>query len=170
MQYAMLDLTINIEIHSCVRVSRVRKWSRSDSTSVGCVCSHFLRIIIWSVQFSYQILEFDFPVLTSTISEFQAVNKEVKKGSQTTISCIITGLSAATASVSWRTSTGAVVSGDNFTPSVGTQADGNQTSTLLVKGAQVSADTAYTCRVTSGSLPDSGSSNTTVNLNVYGRL
>ena len=101
-------------------------------------------------------------------SEVQSVNKEVKKGSDTTISCVISGITAA-ATVSWRTNSGEVT-GENFTPVQGTHSNGKQTSTLAVKGAQVTADTSYTCRVTSGSLSDSGSSDTTVNLNVYGRL
>ena len=102
------------------------------------------------------------------ISDVQPVNKEVKKGSDTTISCVITGI-AAKATVSWHTSSGEV-SGNNFTPVEGTYSNGKQTSTLTVKGTQVTADTAYTCRVTSGSLPDSGYSETTVNLNVYGKF
>jgi hypothetical protein len=79
---------------------------------------------------------------------------------------MITGLTAK-ATVSWRTSSGEV-SGENFTPTQGTFDKGKQTSTLAVKGTQVTLDTVYTCRVTSGSLPDSGYSDTTVNLNVYG--
>ena len=92
----------------------------------------------------------------------------MKKGSDTTKSCVITGLTAK-ATVSWRTSSGEVT-GSNFTPVEGTYSNRKQTSTLTVKGTQVTADTAYTCRVTSGSLPDSGYSDTTVNLNVYGKL
>ena len=92
----------------------------------------------------------------------------MKKGSDTKLSCVITGLTAK-ATVSWRTSLGEV-SGDNLTPAEGTYSNGKQTSTLTVKGTKVTADTAYTCRVTSGSLPDSGYSDTTVNLNVYGKF
>ena len=92
----------------------------------------------------------------------------MKKGSETKLSCVITGLTAK-ATVSWRTSSGEV-SGNNFTPVEGTYSNGKQTSTLTVKGTQVTADTAYICRVTSGSLPDSGHSDTTVNLNVYGKV
>ena len=102
------------------------------------------------------------------ISEVQSVNKEVKKGSDTTISCVITEITA-TATVSWRTSSGEV-SGDNFTPDQGSYSDGKHASTLTVKGTQVTADTAYTCRVTSGPLPDSGYWDTSVNLNVYGKF
>ena len=108
--------------------------------------------------------------MTSFISEVEAVSKEVKKGSESTISCVITGLSEATATVSWRSSTGDAVTGDNFTPAVGTQAGGKQTSTLLVKGPQISIDTAYTCTVSSGTLIASESSDTIVNLDVYGKI
>ena len=94
------------------------------------------------------------------------MNTEVKKGSDTTISCVITGLTE-TATVTWRTSTGPV-SGDKLVPVQGSHSDGTQTSTLSVDGTLVNDDTAYTCRVTSGSLPDSSHSDTTVNLNVYG--
>jgi hypothetical protein len=108
--------------------------------------------------------------MTSLISEVEAVSKEVKNGSETTISCVITGLSDATATVSWRTSTGEAVAGENFTSAMGTQANGKQTSTLLVKGPQVSVDTAYTCTVTSGTYAKSESSDTIVNLDVYGKI
>ena len=91
---------------------------------------------------------------------------EVQKSTTTTISCEITGISS-TATVTWRTSTG-VVSGDEFTATQGSHSEGTQTSTLAVDGTQVNVDTAYTCRVTSGSLPESGSFDTTVNLKVFG--
>ena len=94
------------------------------------------------------------------------MNTEVKKGSDTTISCVITGLTE-TATVTWRTSTGPVPA-EKFTPVQGSHSGGTQTSTLAVDGTLVNDDTAYTCRVTSGSLPDSSHSDTTVNLNVYG--
>ena len=108
--------------------------------------------------------------MTSFISEVEAVSKEVKKSSQTTISCVITGLSDATATVSWRTKTGDAVTGENFTPAAGTLSGGTQTSTLLVKGPQVSEDTEYTCTVTSGKYTGSGASDTIVNLDVYGKI
>ena len=94
------------------------------------------------------------------------MNREVKKGSDTTISCVISGLTE-TATVTWRTSTGPVPA-EKFTPVQGSHSAGTQTSTLAVDGTLVNDDTAYTCRVTSGSLPDSSHSDTTVNLNVYG--
>ena len=94
------------------------------------------------------------------------MNKQVKKGSDTTISCVINGLTE-TATVTWRTSTEPVPA-EKFTPVQGSHSAGTQTSTLAVDGTLVNDDTAYTCRVTSGSLPDSSHSDTTVNLNVYG--
>ena len=96
----------------------------------------------------------------------QSVSKEVKKGSTTTISCVITGITD-TATVTWRTSTGEV-SGIGFTATQGSHSGGTQTSTLAVKGTQVNVDTAYTCRVTSGSLPESGHFDTTVILDIFG--
>ena len=104
--------------------------------------------------------------LSNLTSEVESVNREVKKGSDTTISCVISGLTE-TATVTWRTSTGPVPA-EKFTPVQGSHSAGTQTSTLAVDGTLVNDDTAYTCRVTSGSLPDSSHSDTTVNLNVYG--
>ena len=92
----------------------------------------------------------------------------MKKGSDTTISCVITGLTE-TATVTWRTSTEPVPA-ERFTPMQGSHSGGAQTSTLTVDGTLVNGDTAYTCRVTSGSLSDSSQYDTTVNLNVYGRF
>ena len=99
--------------------------------------------------------------------DVESVSKEVKKGSTTTISCVLTGITD-TATVTWRTSTGQV-SGSGFTATQGSHSGGTQTSTLAVDGTQVNVDTAYTCRVTSGSLTVSGHFDTTVNLNVFGK-
>ena len=90
----------------------------------------------------------------------------MKKGSDTTISCAITGLTE-TATVTWRTSAGPVPA-EKFSSIQGSHSGGAQTSTLAVDGSLVNEDTAYTCRVTSGSLADSSHSETTVNLKVYG--
>ena len=100
------------------------------------------------------------------LSDVQSVEKEVKKGSTTTISCVVTGITE-TVTVSWRTAT-APVSGSKFDSVQGSHSDGTQTSTLTVDSTEVTEDKAYTCRVTSGSLPDSGHFDNTVNLNVFG--
>ena len=57
------------------------------------------------------------------------MNKEVKQGSTTTISCVITGITDI-ATVTWRTSTGEV-SGDEFTATQGSHSEGTQTSTEI---------------------------------------
>jgi hypothetical protein len=103
------------------------------------------------------------------ISEVEAGSKEVKKGTETTISCVVSGLDDP-ATVTWVISTGAAVSGTDFTPNEGVLSDGIQTSTLLVKAAQVTVDTAYTCRVTPGTHSASTPSDTAVHLDVFGKF
>ena len=98
------------------------------------------------------------------------MSKKVKKGTETTISCVITGLSDATATVTWRTSTGDKVSGAEFLPNSGDQEEGKQTATLKVGGSLVTSDQAYTCTIESGSYSASGSSDTVVNLDIYGEI
>ena len=99
-------------------------------------------------------------------SDVQGIEKEVMEGSTTTISCVITGITE-TVTVAWRTAT-EPVTGDKFTSVQGSHSGGTQTSTLTVDSTEVTEDKAYTCRVTSGSLPDSGYFDNTVNLNVFG--
>ena len=87
--------------------------------------------------------------------------------STTTISCVITGITERV-TVAWRTST-EPVSGSKFNFVQGSHSGGTQTSTLTVDSTEVTEDKAYTCRVTSGSLPDSGHFDSNVNLNVFGK-
>ena len=108
--------------------------------------------------------------LTVLISAVEAKSSEVKTGTETTISCAITGLDT-TATVEWiDSSTNSAVTGSDFVATEGSESGGNQESTLLVKTAEVSADKVYTCRVKSGAYTDSAASDTTVNLNVYGKI
>ena len=100
------------------------------------------------------------------ISDVQSIEKEVKKGSATTISCVVTGIEE-TVTVAWRTAT-EPVSGSKFTSVQGSHSGGTQISTLTVDSTEVTEDKAYTCRVTSGSFPDSSHFDSTVNLNVFG--
>ena len=79
---------------------------------------------------------------------------------------MITGI-AETVTVSWRTAT-EPVSGSKFNSVQGSYSSGTQISTLTVDSTEVTEDKAYTCRVTSGSYPDSGHFDNTVNLNVFG--
>ena len=100
----------------------------------------------------------------------EAKSKEVKIGTATTISCVITGLGG-TATVTWTKSDGSALPDDGgYTPTPGSESDGTQTTTLLVASGSVAEDTAYLCKVTSGELPESAVSDTTVNLDVYGEV
>ena len=116
----------------------------------------------------FYVIEFSY-LLTKMLSEVAAKSQEVKSGTETTISCAITGLTgSAVATVVWQDSTGAAVTGANFAPTPGTQSSGDQTATLLVKAGEVTADKVYSCQVTSGTYTDSAASATAVNLDVYG--
>ena len=90
----------------------------------------------------------------------------MKKGSTTVISCVITGITESV-TVAWRTATDPV-SGNKFTSVQGSHSGGAQTSTLTIDSTEVTEDKAYTCKVTSGSYPDSGYFDNTVILNVFG--
>ena len=117
------------------------------------------------------MLVFRFSVLTSIISEVEKGHREVKKNyADTEISCKITGLDAKAGKVEWLDSTGKAVAGSNYNPDEGTFNSGTQISKLLVKKAAVLKDAAYTCRIIFGSLSSSAHSDTSVNLNVYGKI
>ena len=106
------------------------------------------------------------------ISAVEALGQEVKaESTETTISCKITGL-AAQATVVWLdTPQGTTaLSGADFTAKEGNYDNGEQTPTLQVKGNSAKEDKNYYCKVTSGSLSKSDSSETTVPLNVYGEI
>ena len=92
----------------------------------------------------------------------------MRKGSTTTISCVITGITE-TVTVAWRTSS-EPVSGVESTAVQGNHSSGAQTSTLTIDSTEVTEDKAYTCRVSSGSYPDSGYFDNIVHLNVFGML
>ena len=100
------------------------------------------------------------------LSEVESVGKEVRKGSTTAISCVITGITE-TVTVTWQTVT-EPVSESKFNSVQGSLSGGTQTSILTVDSTEVTEDKAYTCRVTSGYYPDSGYFDNTVNLNVFG--
>ena len=84
------------------------------------------------------------------------------KGTETTLTCKITGLSA-TATVTW-------MKGSEVDEGVneGALTEDTQTATLTVSDPQ--EDTEYTCVVTSGEYPASSSSTTLVTLNTYCEL
>jgi hypothetical protein len=117
--------------------------------------------------FTDEFLHFNFQVLNSIFSEVEAVDQWVKKNTETTISCKITGI-AATATVEYLDSLGKAITGLNYSPDPGAESSGTQEPKLLVKAAAVLEDTAYICRVTSKTYPDSAHSDTKVYLYAYG--
>jgi hypothetical protein len=78
-------------------------------------------------------------------------NKEVETGSETTISCSITGITRKLDDVIWRKDDSNVktLSEGDYIVSVGTYESNSQTTTLTVKAAANIDDTTYTCVITS---------------------
>ena len=87
------------------------------------------------------------------------MSKDAHLGTDTTLLCKITGLTAK-ATVIWN-----LDSAQQGGQEGNLADDGSQTSTLTVADPQ--QDTEYTCMVTSGQYPTSTPSITTVALNVY---
>ena len=79
------------------------------------------------------------------------MNKEVESRTDSTISCIISGITKKLESVIW-TKDGTDVtslSAENYVVSPGTYDSNSQTTTLTVKAAANTADSTYTCVITS---------------------
>ena len=88
-----------------------------------------------------------------------------------TISCIITGITEQLDTVVW-TKDGTDVttlSADNYVVSPGTYDSNSQTTTLTVKAAANTADSTYTCVITSQEHQETNKP-TTVILNVFGKI
>ena len=98
------------------------------------------------------------------------MNKEVESGTDATISCIITGITKNLDSVIWKKSgTGVTaLSGSNYVVSAGTYGSNSQTTTLTVKAAANTADSIYTCVVSSTEW-EITNRETNVALNVFGK-
>ena len=79
------------------------------------------------------------------------MNKEVKSDTDATISCVINGLTKKLDNIVW-TKDGTDVtelSPDNYVVSPGTYGSNSQTTILTVKAAANTADSTYTCVITS---------------------
>ena len=103
-------------------------------------------------------------------SEVQPTDKEVQVGTETTVSCVISGITRQLDSVVW-TKDGTDVTtllGTNYVVSPGTYNSNSQTTTLTVKAAANTADTTYTCVITSDEWIVSDKQ-TNVILNVFGK-
>ena len=87
-------------------------------------------------------------------SEVEAKHSEVLKGTQSTISCVVTGLTKALDTVVWEkpSSGGAITNNvEDYKIEVGTyqESSHSQTTILTVPAAANSADAVFTCVVTS---------------------
>ena len=106
----------------------------------------------------------------SIFPDVQPTNKEIETGTETTISCIITGITQQLDAVV-RKKDGTDVrslSGSNYIVSAGTYSSNSQTTTLTVKAAANTADSTYTCVITSDEWRVSNKE-TNVILNVFGK-
>ena len=103
-------------------------------------------------------------------SDVSPINKEVETGTETSISCVITGITTELDNVVW-TKDGTDVttlSADNYVVSPGTYDSNSQTTTLTVKAAANTADSIYTCVITSDEWQQTNKQ-TNVILNVFGK-
>jgi len=75
----------------------------------------------------------------------------VELGTETTVSCVVTGITQRLDAVVWKIAGTDVtsLSGSNYVVSAGTYSSNSQTTTLTVKAAANTADSTYTCFVTS---------------------
>ena len=113
--------------------------------------------------------------MTSVYSDVKAHSAEVKSGTDTTISCVISGIKNRV-TVEWllNGASVSVISSDSrssYTSNTGSvDADNmnSQTATLNIEGSAVKKDGTYTCRVQSELFSESPTSDTVVYLYVYG--
>ena len=84
-------------------------------------------------------------------SVVQPINKEIESATEATISCVISGITRQLDAVVWRKDGNDVttLSGSNYAVSAGTYGSNSQTTTLTVKAAANTADSTYTCAITS---------------------
>ena len=92
-------------------------------------------------------------------------------GADATISCVVTGITQQLDAVVWRKGGTDVttLSGSNYVVSPGTYDSNSQTTTLTVKAAANTADSTYTCVITSDEW-EITNRETSVILNVFGNL
>ena len=87
-------------------------------------------------------------------------------GTQTVLTCLITGITQTVTAVTWSDSNGLISDGDPYTISAGTFNTDRQSATLTVASGGVTADKTFTCSVTSNDW--TGSVTSTAELKVYG--
>ena len=85
-------------------------------------------------------------------SDVRPINKEVERGTDATVSCVVTGITQQLNSVVWKkggTDVTTLSEDNSYVVSAGTYGSNSQTTTLTVKAAVNTADSTYTCVITS---------------------
>ena len=99
----------------------------------------------------------------------QPINKEVETSTEATISCVVTGITRQLDAVVWTkggTDVTTLTEDNSYVVSAGTYGSNSQTTTLTVKAAVNTADSTYTCVITSNEHQVTNKA-TTVTLNVF---
>ena len=102
----------------------------------------------------------------------QPINKEVLAGTDTSISCVISGITQQLDSVSWTkdgTDVTTLSEDNSYVVSAGTYGSNSQTTTLTVKAAVNTADSTYACVITSNEHQETNKP-TSVTLNVFSKF
>ena len=98
------------------------------------------------------------------------ISKEVEENTDATISCIVSGITKKLDSVSWTkggTDVTTLSEDNSYVVSAGTYGSNSQTTTLTVKAAANTADSTYTCVITSNEWVETDKE-TVATLNVFG--
>ena len=102
----------------------------------------------------------------------QPINKEVLAGTDTSISCVISGITQQLDNVVWTkdgTDVTTLSEDNSYVVSAGTYGSNSQTTTLTVKAAVNTADSTYTCVITSNEHRETNKP-TSVTLNVFSKF
>ena len=101
----------------------------------------------------------------------QPISKEILEETDATVSCVISGITQQLDSVVWKKDEKDVrtFSGGNYIVSTGTYSSNSQTTTLTVKAGVNTADSTYSCVITSNEHQETDKA-TAVTLNVFCKL
>ena len=105
------------------------------------------------------------------IPDVVPTNKEVESETDATISCLVSGISKRLDAVFWTkdgTDVTTLTDDNSYVVSAGTYGFNSQTTTLTVKAAVNTADSTYTCVITSNEWLETDKE-TSVVLNVFGK-
>ena len=113
-----------------------------------------------------------YPIIPYLISEITPTDKEIESDTDATISCIVTGITKQLDAVVWTkggTDVTTLTEDNSYVVSAGTYGSNSQTTTLTVKAAVNTADSTYTCVITSNEWLETDKE-TPVLLNVFGKF